>query len=120
MIGKLATAVVAAGLLATAAPAQALTGSVVVRTDVAWYGVECLSYRFADRYGALHDAVECNPAHQASLTEVAFPGDLVGLDPVMGANLQVACQVYVNGQQKYADYAENGDGTDVNCLRRVN
>lgn len=115
-----ATLGVAVAASTVTAPEAGASPSIVVRTDVTWYGVECLNYRWADRYSDIHEGMECNPVHSASLTETAFSGDLVGLDPIMGAQYWIACQVYVNGRQVYADYAENNDGTDVNCMRRVN
>lgn len=120
LLGAAATLGAALATAIVAPPEAGAAPSYQVRTEVTWSGVECLSFNFADRYGDIHQGTGiCNSQHSTSVSETAFRGDLVGIDPIMGANRWIACQVYVNGVQIYADFAESGDGTDVSCLRRL-
>ncbi|ACH62078.1 hypothetical protein MYRNA_70 [Mycobacterium phage Myrna] len=120
--GLAACATLGAALAATvvAPPEAGASMSHVVTTYVQWNGVECLPYVFADRYNDLYPASACNAVHRLEVNETAFSGDIVGVDPIMGANLWLACQVYIDHQLAFSDSGTAGDGTDINCLRRLN
>lgn len=100
------------------AEAGAATSKQVV-TYVQWHGVECLSYRWADRYSDVHQDLECNPVHRLVKEETAFSGDLVGIAPALSAQYYVACQIFVDHQLAHSDIATAEEGNEISCLRKL-
>ncbi|RZT18354.1 hypothetical protein EV589_2610 [Mycobacterium sp. BK558] len=78
-----------------------------------------MSARRSNRTQQTQDRV-CSSSGTWIYSEQASSGQLVGGDPIMGDATWIACQLYFGDRLEYSDRADAGDGTDVNCLRRVN
>lgn len=103
-------------------PPAAGTQVVNVTTRLQWGGTRCIglmSARRDDRTRQTQDRI-CSDEGTWRYTEHASSGQLIGGDPIMGDADWIACQVYFGDRLEYSDRAEAGDGTDVNCLRKVN
>ena len=78
-----------------------------------WGGSYCITVNKA--YGAWEEF--CGYGQSWHLDEHVFTGQDFGMDPIMGNADWISCQVYLNTQLVYSDFATRGDGADVNCLR---
>lgn len=92
--------------------AEANYGSANV--EVFWTGTPCIEVMVATGQtqtvcGGYHNFYNHN----------AVPGITTGVDPIMGSATSISCTFFLNGYVEYFDYAERGDGTDVNCLRAI-
>jgi len=114
----LAAAAVAA--VSLAAPAQAYR-EVMTTTVVTWSGGDCIAYESTNVFNPYTTGYnsQCSAAHQLTWYRYASSGEMVGVNPIMGGNDWIACHIVVDGVTEWSDYAEAGDGTDVNCLREV-
>jgi hypothetical protein len=110
--GAIGAAALAAVSLAPSASANAY-GGYYTTTQVQWGGSSCIAVNEA--YG--YSDYLCGYGQSWRRDEVVYSGQDFGLDPVMGSASWISCQVYVDTQLVYSDYATVGDGTDVNCLR---
>lgn len=119
-------AVAAAPLLALAlaSPAHA-TGAVAAHTEVTWGGgTSCIQTRGPQLRNPYLESVptwQCSAVQSLTWDEFRYPGQYVGVDPIMGDAAWISCDITVYGSQTltYSDYASAGDGTDVSCLRTV-
>ena len=108
--GAIGAAAVAAVSFAPSANAY---GLYYTTTEVQWGGTNCIQENQA--YG--YSDYLCGFGNSWHRDERVASGQDFGLDPVMGSASWISCQVYVDTQLVYSDYATVGDGTDVNCLR---
>ena len=100
-----------------AAPANAYgSGYYYTTTNVEWGGSSCIGVNEA--YGGYETF--CGYGGGWRIDERVDSGQDFGLDPVMGSANWISCEVYINTQLVYSDFATNGDGHDVNCLRNKN
>lgn len=90
-----------------------------VRTEVEWAGAACIDMTFNDAASLYtYTKAVCSRNGTYSLTESnVWPGDEIGVDPIMGAAGYIQCRVYINGVLAWSDSAYRGDGSDVNCRR---
>lgn len=105
-----------------AAPKGHAYQSVRAVTYVQWGGSPCVQIYGAsvgNPYLIGSPIYECGGG-QAQWVEYRSTGQVVGVDPEMGNNSWIACQLYVNGRLEYSDSANAGDGNQVSCLRYVN
>lgn len=97
-------------------------------TLVEWQGTNCVvatGPSLGNPYVLGTPSTTCMPGpygavHWAQWQQGGYSGQLVGVDPIMGANNWIRCTLYVNGSVEVSDFAAVGDGTDVTCLRVVN
>jgi hypothetical protein len=97
-------------------------GSVTAFTRIDWAGTRCIemsSARSNDPNQSGSGTV-CSDNGSWEYSEHPVSGNLVGGDPVMGDATWISCKLYLNGKLNYSDRADAGDGTDVNCLRKLN
>jgi hypothetical protein len=87
---------------------------ITVMTVVKWSGTNCITVRTATGEREVCDSVQ-EPRSEAIVEHGKKPGDLVGVDPIMGTASWISCEMYLNGSQSMTDYATAGDGTDVTC-----
>ena len=100
--------------LAAAGTASAYVyGGYYAKTQVQWGGASCIGVNEA--YGG-YDTL-CGYGGAWERNEIVYSGQDFGLDPIMGGANWVSCQVYINTQLVYSDYASAGDGHDASCLR---
>ena len=111
-----AAAAAIAATVGVAAPAQAHYGAYPHRitTVVTWVGGD--SWLSVD-YPGEGIVLERSPAKSAIDHWIAYPGDRIGADPIMGDADFISCTLYVDGQYAYSDSAAAGDNTDANCVR---
>lgn len=84
-----------------------------VRTEVAWTGAPCIAIT-----KAWSGETQAYCGGYASFTEGnVWPGDQIGVDPIMGAASYIECKLFINGVLSWADAAVRGDGSDVSCAR---
>lgn len=84
-----------------------------VRTEVAWTGAPCIAI-----YQAWSGETRTYCGGHASFTEGnVWPGDQIGVDPIMGAASYIECKLFINGVLSWSDAAVRGDGSDVSCSR---
>lgn len=118
LLGAIFTGAIVAANIIHAPLARADVHS--IRSLVVWTGPRlCLAVAApteADRY---HVAVYtlCSSLGVSDVYYNAIPGQYVGADPIIQGQYSVGCSLYVDGALNYADFAAEGDGTDVNCLR---
>jgi hypothetical protein len=107
-------AVGAAAVTAVAlAPSANACGSLhYVTTQVSWGGSNCIAVQEVWR-----PEVFCGYGNSWELDERVGHYQDFGMDPTMGAADWISCNVYVDTQLVYSDFAVRGDGTDVNCIR---
>jgi len=95
-------------------------------TRVEWSGSNCVQAYGASQsnpylIGAPVWACDGNGSpHWAEWVEYRGSGQVVGIDPEMGANDWIKCTLWINGRVEYADQATAGNGHQVSCLRVVN
>lgn len=113
IVAAAAAALAATGIsLAAAAPAHADS---FVRTTVTWVGADCILIYHG--WNGVAKPV-CNPSGTYTYTEGnAWPGDQIGLDPIMGSASYIDCKMWINGVLSWSDAAYAGDGSDVTCHR---
>jgi hypothetical protein len=95
--------------LGVAAPANAQL-SWYTKTVVRWTGASCIQLDYPGGSGGA-----CGGGWE--IPHQVVRGQEFGVDPVMGDANWIFCEVWIEGQVVYSDYAYAGDGTDVNCLR---
>lgn len=109
--------------LAAPPEAGAITMSYTLRTDIHWGGTLCIEVESAtmgDEYRSTSVDTICSPAGSRDFIQSRVKvGMVFGANPIMGNASWISCQVYRGDVQILADYAQAGDGTDVNCLRRA-
>lgn len=105
-----------------AAPDAAASRWVTAVTRVQWGDSPCVQV-----YGASQSnpwligapIYQCGGG-QAEWVEQRQSGQVVGIDPEMGANSWISCTLWINGAVEWSDSALAGDGNQVSCLRYVN
>lgn len=111
----LTAAVLGLASLGLAAPAHA--DDSFVRTTVNWAGTSCIDVTISNKYSTYtFTKAVCGGSY--TLTEGnVWPGDWIGIDPIMGSADYIECRMWINGVLSWSDAAYAGDGSDVNCLR---
>lgn len=113
-----AAVIFVAGVLS--APAQASAS--FVRTVVYWEDSYCIDVVISDKFSTYtYTKSVCNSIHEYTLTESnVWPGDWIGMDPIMGSASWIGCTMWIDGVVSWRSAAYAGDGYDVNCLRVKN
>ena len=94
-------------------------------TRVEWTGSPCIQVYGASQnnpylVGApIYQCVAPSAPHWAEWVESRSSGQVVGIDPEMGSNTWVRCTLWINDAIAFMDFAEAGDGHQVNCIHVV-
>lgn len=120
-----------AATLGTAPQANAYR-EVMVTTKVYWGNTVCVDFegpRTGSPYltgtntACFYGAADSN-GRWAQWFDYAISGQYTGINPIMGANQWIRCEVWIDAgygpRLEWTDHADRGDGHDVNCLRTVN
>ncbi|MDV3135334.1 hypothetical protein [Mycobacterium sp. 29Ha] len=100
--------------LSLAGPAQAnVDADHFVRTEVAWTGAPCIAIYHA---WLAETRSACGGRYTYTEGNV-YPGDQIGLDPIMGAASYIECKMWIDGVLSWSDAALRGDGSDASCSR---
>lgn len=117
---SIAATTAAACMLVTPSTANASNHDTL--TIVSWGGSSiCIwitSPTFGDYWSKSTDYV-CDEDQEVQVRTPASSGQYVGADPFTNnpGIRWAGCTVIIDGNVDFADYAEYGDVTDVNCLR---
>ncbi|AGB21679.1 hypothetical protein Mycsm_01262 [Mycobacterium sp. JS623] len=100
----------------------ATVGTVTAFTRIDWAGTRCIELRSARSNNPTQwgSGTVCSDNGSWEYSEHPVSGNLVGGDPVMGDATWISCKLYLNGKLNFSARANAGDGTDVNCLRKLN
>lgn len=119
---RAALAATAIGVAAIATAPTASAGA-TAHTEVIWGGGdECILAQgpsIANPYLLSLPTLQCSFSHVLAWDERRGPGQLIGVDPIMGDAEWISCSIVVDGSLLYTDFAVAGDDTDVTCLRVV-
>jgi hypothetical protein len=113
LIAALFLVVLGGGILAPPANAS----GAFVRTEVTWTGAACIDVTLSDTSSTYtYTKGVCSGSYVLTESNV-WPGDWIGVDPIMGSASYIECTMWIDGYLAWQDDAARGDGTDVNCLR---
>jgi hypothetical protein len=115
LLPPIATATVTVRAPAPPAPRSAAVATFT--TYISWVGAPCIDYRYPNLDSVVAQTT-CDPSQTYAVIHTARSGQLIGVDPVMGQAVAIACKVVSNATQAvvYGDSGTAGDGHDINCI----